>query len=344
MGTHERLSTPHLMEALKNRPQRFNLFQAISLLERSVPERVEVGMGLGSDEAVQLRADISLAFAASDIASVSIAGEVPSLRSPVMSLAGATGPLPTSFTEMLLLSRSRRDYAALDFLDIFHHRWLSFLYRSRKKHHLGLQWRNADRNSPLARTLDSLSGLGHAEGARGPAHESARLRYAGLQNAAPRSMANLLNLLSDQLGLWVDGHQCVGGWQPLAASDSPPLGRAILGQQAVLGQRVWDQTAGIELTIDQLPLARLPSLLPGGQEHQFMGWLVRRHAQRELNVQLVLKVEPQTVSELPRLGAMRLGWTSWMVTGSKHAKNQKVPLRTVRVHMEAGPVNGTCSI
>lgn len=327
------------MAPLHSRPQRFNLFQAISLLERGAPERAEVGTGVGIDEAVRLRADISLAFAPSDVSAVwppAEEGQASSLRSPVMSLAGASGPLPTSFTEMLLLSRARKDHAALDFLDIFHHRWLSFLYRSRKKHHLGLQWRQADQDSPLAHLLDALSGLGRAEGARGPAGESALLRHAGLHNAAPRSMENLVSLLADRLAVPVRGRQCVGSWQALAACDTPPLGRAVLGQ-AVLGRRVWDQSAGIELTLGPLPLARLPALLPGGAEHRLAGWLVRRHVQRELQVHLVLQPEPQAVQALPRLGAIRLGWSSWLSAG---AGTHKTPLRPIRVHLPAGADNG----
>lgn len=343
MGTDERPPASGLMKRLQNRPQRFNLFQAISLLERSAPERADVGTGVGTDEAVQLHGEISLGFAPSDVTAVwapDKAGEASGLRSPIMSLAGATGPLPTSLTEMLLFSRAQKNRAPLDFLDIFQHRWLGFLYRSRKKHHLGLEWRQADQNSPLARTLDALSGLGRAEGARGPAHETARLRYAGLQNAAPRSMANLLSMLSDQLALAVEGRQCVGSWQVLAAADTPPLGRAVLGQQAVLGRRVWDQTAGIELSIALASLERLPALLPGGAEHELIGWLVRRHAQRELNVQLVLKAGPQAVQALPRLGAIRLGWTSWMAGGAKNTNGHRAPLDAICVHIRAGNAHG----
>lgn len=331
MGAHVRPSALALIERLYSRPQGFNLFQAISLLERLAPERSALGTGFGNDEAVFLRGEVSLAFAPSDVVSVKPAatlGARSTLTSAAMSLAGVNGPLPLPFTEMLLQHRSARDRAALDFLDIFHNRWLAFLYRSRKKHHIGLNWRASEQDNALARTIDALSGLGRAEGARGPAGQMARLNYAGLQNAGPRSMTNLLTLLSDRLNLRLRGRQFVGGWQILDALDSPPLGRAVLGRQAVLGRRAWDAAAGIEITIVAAPLERLYSLLPGGHDHALMNWLLRRHIQSELRVTLLLHPEPQRPRDLPRLGQVRLGWTSWLSSDADAAHAPLQPIAT----------------
>lgn len=315
MGAHVRSPALALIETLYSQPQGFNLFQAISLLERHAPERTGMGAGVGLDEAVLLRGSVSLAFAPSDVVSVQPAAtpqERSTLTSAVMSLAGANGPLPLPFSEMLLQRRPAKDRAALDFLDIFQGRWLAFLYRSRKKHHIGLNWLAGQQDNPLARTIDALSGLGRAEGARGPLGEIARLNHAGLQNAAPRSMLNLITLLSDRLSLSLKGKQFLGGWQALDLADQVPLGRAVLGQQAVLGLRSWDAAAGIELTLSAVPMQRLLGLLPGGHDHALMGWLLRRHTQSELQVRLVLLPEAQVAAWVPGLGQARLGWTSWL--------------------------------
>jgi len=319
-----------LIDRLYSRPQGFNLFQAISLLERHAPDRAGLGTGVGLDEAVLLRGNISLAFAPSDVVSVqppSTPEGRSTLTTAAMSLAGANGPLPLPFTELLLQRRAPKDRAALDFLDIFHNRWLAFLYRSRKKHHIGLNWRANQQDNPLARTIDALSGLGRAEGARGPFGEVARLSHAGLQNAAPRSMVNLLTLLSDRLSLRIKGRQFVGGWQNLDWVDQPPVGRAVLGQNAVLGCRAWDAAAGIELTVDATPISRLPDLLPGGRDHLLMAWLISRHTQSALQVRLVL--QPQASASLLGLGKARLGWSSWLTQGGDPLKPKALqPIKT----------------
>jgi type VI secretion system protein ImpH len=89
----------------------------------------------------------------------------------------------------------------------------------------------------------------------------------------------------------------------------------VLGHDAVLGQRAWDAAAGIEITLCNTPMARLPDLLPGGADHALIDWLVSRHAQTELQVQLVLQMDSRSMTEWPSLGSARLGWNSWLTAG-----------------------------
>ena len=324
MATHERTTGPDL-SVLLQRPQALELFQAISLLERSVPGASPLGHDSGQGEAVRLSAEVTLAFAPSDVREVCALstddeGRGPRwlLRTPLMALAGAQGPLPLPDTERLLQRARARDLAPLDFLDIFQHRWLSFLYRSRALHRLGLQWRGAA-DSPLGRALDALGGLGLDRGARGPAGEQAWLRHAALQGLAPRSMAGLTALLSDRLGVPVRGRSFVGGWLSLGVTDTPRLGRgAALGTGAVLGRRAWDASAGITLQAGPLPSQSWGNWLPGGSHWARVRWLASRHVQRDLQLRLELQPAELPAAARPGLGHARLGWGSWL-TGHQRA-------------------------
>ncbi|MBI2771770.1 MAG: type VI secretion system baseplate subunit TssG [Burkholderiales bacterium] len=335
MGTDERPPAGTLIDRLASRPHGFNLFQAISLLERAAPDALPVGEGHGQTEAVRLGAVVSLGFQPSDVATVSIGsptGEPFSLTSPVLSLAGAHGPLPIPFTELLLERKAGKDRATADFLDIFNHRLLAFLYRSRKKHHMGLNW-GTQQTSSLAACLDALSALGLAAGSKGPHGESGWLRHAGLMGGAPRSLTGLVALLADRLGHKVRGSQFRGGWQPLAASEHTQLGVSCsrLGRSAVLGRRAWYQCAGIEIEFRDLSLPRLKRLLPGGREHALTKWLIGRYVQQELQVDLVLRPVQRDIrrSVLGHAGSMRLGWTSWLAGGT----DGQAPHAPVRLRM-----------
>jgi len=337
-----------MITALRAAPQSFNLFQAISLLERSEPARTAVGCGLGLDEAVRLAAQVELGFAASDIASVAASGRAGpplTLRTAALTLAGAQGPLAAPFTELLLARRRQRDGAGLDFLDIYNQRLLGFWYRARGKHHLALQPATgaAGTLAPLERSVDALSGLGRAEGARAPGGGVGWLRHAGLQGAAPRSMTSLLTLLRDRLGIAFTGRQFMGSWQPLARCDracllgpAPAAGassarrpgpRLGLGQGAALGARAWDQSAGIALTAPPLAADRFAALLPGGEQYPLLAWLVARHLQRALTVTVSLQLAPLPMCRLagpaadapgPAM-APRLGRTAWL-SGAGHGQ------------------------
>ncbi|HEX8609701.1 MAG TPA: type VI secretion system baseplate subunit TssG [Telluria sp.] len=310
---------PDLISQLRRAPQSFNLFQAISLLERGAPERAPVGGGLGMDEAVRLAAQVDMAFAPSDIASLADSdrpGPELTLRTAALSLAGAQGPLAAPFTDMLLARRRLRDSAGLDFLDMFNQRLLGFWYRARAKHHLALQ---SNGPMPLPRSLDALSGLGRAEGAHGPAGELAWLRHAGLQGAAPRSMATLLAILRDRTGVAFDGEQFVGHWHALAARDQARLQSRrpqALGMGASLGARAWDQAAGMALTAPPLAPQDFAALLPTGPRFALVGWLVARHLQRDITVTLALELKAAPATRLAGRLAQplppRLGHSAWL--------------------------------
>ncbi|MGJ7530156.1 type VI secretion system baseplate subunit TssG [Variovorax sp. GB1P17] len=319
MGTDDRPPGGAVIDSLTARPQDFNLFQAISLLERAAPDAVAVGRAQGprEREAVRLRAFVSLAFEASDVRAIDGAaqtGEPFTLTTCVLSLAGAGGPLPLHVAELLLERRQRRDHASADFLDIFNHRFLAFFYRSRRKHHVALHPR-APAQSTLAATLDAASALGIRSGVRAPDNTALWLRHAGLLGGAPRSMTGLLAMLRDRLGVQVQGTQFRGGWHALEPDAFLRLDAGTrLGPATVLGQRVWDQGAGIRLAFSGLSRQRLLGLLPGGGDHALAQWLVRRFVPRDLDVEMELKLAPAAArsSVLGAANPMRLGWTSWV--------------------------------
>jgi type VI secretion system protein ImpH len=320
METDERPPTGTLIARLAARPHGFNLFQAISLLERSQPHLPPLGTGDGRNEAVRLRAVVSLGFPGSDIARVDISPDPAAahgLYTGVMTLAGARGPLPLPVTETVIARTAAKDHASADFLNIFNHRFLSFLYRSRKKHGMGLNWQSPQ-TSALASCLDQLSSLGLKAGLHAPGGEVSWLRHAGLVGGAPRSMSGLLALVADRFGLRARGEQFRGGWRHLERRDVRALGVSLsgprLGRNAVLGTRVWDQSAGITLELLDLPMARLRALLPGGSEHALLRWTIRRYLQSDVTVEIALT--PQAAQRKPAAlggeGGMRLGWTSWL--------------------------------
>jgi type VI secretion system protein ImpH len=361
MGADDRLPAAALIARLRANPQRFDLFQAISLLERSVPWARPLGRGDGLNEAVRLTGHVSLAFQPSDIHSVRenpaadqddgpgvSYGQRPAwtLATSVLTLAGANGPLPRAYTELVLERRAQRDSATADLLDIFNHRFLSFLYRSRKKHAPGLNGRSPHA-SAIATSLDALSNLGLRTDERGPQDARLWLRHAGLLSAAPRSMTGLTAMLADRLGLEVRGAQFVGGWREINRADSLRLagmpskaepkaepnadsGTTRLTGVAVLGRRTWDQASGICLEFPALSKARFEALLPGGADHARAAWLIRTYLQQDFDVQFVLHpgpdFAPQAACAAGGAQAAKLGWTTWL-GGSRHTTHAPAPVR-----------------
>ena len=323
-----------LLERLIQQPQGFDLFQAISLLEREGVAAGHVAIGeTGGTEAVRLKSHISLGFQASDVRKISRGadtGEAFTLSTPALSLAGHGGPLPAAFTELILERNAAKDFATTDFLDIIQHRLLSLFYLGRKRRHLGLGWASPQ-SSSVARATDHLCGLNLA--AR-PAH-APWLRHAGLLGGAPRSMAALCTLLSDRFDMPFRAQQFVGGWQRLEEDELTRLGSKQqspeLGRTAMLGRKVWDQAAAISLHAMDQPMQRVMQLLPGGSAHDDFKAAVRGFIPSALRVEVSLTPSASSVSagRLSASSSPRLGWNAWMAgaTDSEQTRPAPVPAR-----------------
>lgn len=156
MDTRDRAPLDALSAAVLAQAPRFDFFQAVRLLELARPETTALGTGADpSAEALRLRSKVGLHFSPGDVvrggANDGYGRAV--LEVAFMGLAGADGPLPVPYCE-LVLDNARPDAGddtfdaaqlhnnggddARDFLDIFNHRLISFLYRIRKKHSLAL--------------------------------------------------------------------------------------------------------------------------------------------------------------------------------------------------------------
>ncbi|MGI4859077.1 MAG: type VI secretion system baseplate subunit TssG [Janthinobacterium lividum] len=331
LGRDEWPPASPLIEALLANPHGFNLFQAISLLERETPGRAaratDVARGDGAGESVRLSGHVALGFQSSDIhrvtaSSAGASGDAASCSGPAaymlstqaMTLAGGQGPLPQPYTELLLERLAARDYAMRDFLDIFNHRFIGFLFRSKKKHAPGLNWASPHA-SPLASCVRAIAHLDLGDRACG---DLPWLRHAGLMTAAPRSMAGLLSLLADRFGLAVRGTQFIGGWLALEPGSQMRLGAgAGLDGSRALGHRVWDQAAAIDIAFDGIGMAQLRDLLPTGRSYRSLSSMVRRYLQERLDVCLVLELadDIRLPAKVGGRGAAQLGWTSWLQRG-----------------------------
>lgn len=353
-------SARSVIEQLAAEAHRFDALQAISLIERLCPEARSVGDGGNpAHEAVRFRSSLTTAFPASDLSAATPPGPgMPHWEVLVnfLGLAGGFGPLPAPFTESIIQQVRAGDTATRDFLDIFNHRLVSILYRSRRMHRPALSRERPD-EGPFAEHLYSLIGLG-TQGLRGrmSVPDRALLNHAGALAQQPRSLHGLECLLNDHLGVPIRAIPLQGGWLTLDDTQITRLGRrnAVLGDGAVLGRRVWDQQAAVTLEIGPLDLDGFRAFLPGGHAARALRDLAGFYAGAGTEFRVRLRLRPSAVpgtrlvgsnrlhlqsprmlADRPRtlgvrLGgagrlltnaatadAPRLGWTSWLTTRAR---------------------------
>jgi type VI secretion system protein ImpH len=319
---------------------RFEFHQAIRLLERMARESVPVGEGTEPGrEAVRFSSRVGFDFPASEVHEVAlpaVSGDPARMTVNVMGLAGALGPLPAPFSELLLERLSAKDPAFRDFLDIFNHRLVSLLHRARKRVRPGLSWDRPD-GEGFSRAAFALMGMGTGEmRGRMEVSDRALLQYTGLLARRGRSAVALELMLADYFGVGVRCRQFVGRWLVLDAEQRTALGASVwtgrhnalsgLGSGAVLGSRVWDQSAGFELILGPLALGQFLDFLPIGRGFRALVQLVRFAVGDGLDFNVRLMLDAPQVP-LCRLGCgPRLGWSSWLTTRPRAAHDSQVRL------------------
>jgi len=146
------------------------------------------------------------------------------------------------------------------------------------------------------------------------------LAYTGLFTETVRPAVALKRLVEDSFDTEAEITPFRGQWGTIEADDVTRIGftgqNQVLGRSAVLGRRVWDQAAAIEIRIGPLTLAQFLSFLPNGRAFRPLVALVRFYVREELGFTFRLALGAAEVPEL-RLGVAYgafLGWTTWVKT------------------------------
>lgn len=314
---------------------RFTFLQAVRLLEELFPDRTPPAEGVDPRrELVRFRHRVRLDYPPTDVEEVKPPkdGEPAEMTVNILGLAGVLGPLPPPVTELIMERSFRKDTALRDFLDIFNHRLVSLLYRARKKYRPALD-PHAPASGRVANVLYAFLGLGTPHlGGRMELPDRALLPYAGIAVDRYRSTIGLIRIVKDHFEVPVEISQFHGRWQHLERDDWTRIGRSganrRLGDNAVLGTKMWDQAASFEISLGPLTLDRFLSFLPVGRAYKPLIAAVRYYIREELGFTFRLLLRAAEVPEL-RLGRAEgafLGWTTWLKTKPMTADDSQVRL------------------
>jgi len=319
------LEATALGAALVSNASSFDFFQAVTLLEGLLSERIEVG-GFSSpdDEAAHFRAQTHLAFPASEIDElVERGGAPPEMTVNFMGLTGPMGVLPHTYSELIIERLRAKDTGLSAFFDIFNHRAVSLFYRAWKRSRPALSYGDAARDRMTQYLLDLL-GLG-TTGLRDcqETEDEALIHYLPLAAMHARSAIALEQLVGDYFEVPVAVEQFTGAWYGLEEAAQCAIGgpedfSRQLGLGAVAGDAIWDRQSRVRLRIGPLTKKRYEDFLPGGSANRHLRAITRFFSNDclDFEVQLVLRREEAPAIRLDLDGAepVRLGWDSWAST------------------------------
>lgn len=314
-----------LMEALVNDASSFEFFQAVSLLQRLMPEKESVGTFCHpQDEAAHFHAQARMGFPASEIQQLELREDMPAeMTVNFMGLTGPMGILPHPYSELILERLRTKDSALASFLDIFNHRAISLLYRAWERTQLTATFGFQNRDV-ISQSLLDLLGLG-TPGLRDRQNlqDEALMHYVGLLAMQSRSAVVLEQMLSDYFQVPIAVEQFTGAWYALdrptqCSFDEEDSVSCCLGQGAVVGDAVWDHQGRVRVRIGPLSLERYQEFLPEGSAFAALQAIVRFFANGTLDFETQLVLErrqaPAIHLDFDTDQPARLGWVSWART------------------------------
>lgn len=284
MAPEERLPEALVEPArrLAEQAPHLGFFQLVAYLERlTASGTARVGSaGPVNEEMIRFRHDPSLGFSSGDVSSVTlrqvpVRAEDPFSRRPLfevvthfLGLTGSISPLPMYIAEEV--AQEDPDHAVRrEFLDLFHHRLLSLLYRIESKYRVSGE-SNLDNTDQWSRRLLALAGFDTYEGERTSKLPIRRLlRIVPLLASRARTAEKLEAALEDVLGEELEGarvrvEQFVGRWVDIDARLQLGRNNNSLGKNTVLGGKAYDRMGKVKIHIEPLPTTVYRRMLPGG--------------------------------------------------------------------------------
>lgn len=330
MAGADRKPVDPLADQLVEEGNHFSFYQAVRLIHALDPEAPKMGFqGPVERERLRLRPQLSLGFAPADIARVDQSemadgGTRWHLDVNFMGLYGPSSPLPTQYTEDLI----RDEYQGEDntlvrgFLDLFHHRLLSLLYRVWEKYRHTVQYDPRGRDYYSARllrmvgaNLDWLPQDEHLPAGR-------ILAYAGLLTQKPRSAETLRAILADH---FPEGEvavtQCVARDKGISPAQRNRLGgmNCSLGTDLSLGETVPDRAGFFGIAVGPIIFEDYVDFMPDRDSMAQLNELVDLFNSDGLDYEVTVILRGDQTPALQVNNPLhRLGYSSWLGQSGGH--------------------------
>lgn len=299
------------------RPWRYGFVSLMRATAANHPHLPPIGRATSPrQEAFRLGQEPSLIFAPREIAVIAPHVPRPRIRLFGLGMLGPNGPLPIHFTEMAKdRLDNRRDETLVNFLDLFHHRYLTHLYRAWEQAQAAAGLDRRD-DEPFSRYVSRLTGNDPEHIRSSPLPPHARLAASAHLVREARNPDGLAMTLAHFFNVPVQIEEHVLHWINIAEEERTMLGRAsessVMGEGALLGEAVPDRQHQFRIVIGPLSLVQYLHLTPHGRDLPLMIEWVRAFVGLEYQWEVELKVATSAATPARLGGEEQLGWTTWL--------------------------------
>ncbi len=241
-----------ITEQLQSNPFGFDFFRALRSLENFYKSRPKIGTAVSpKQEPVRFGQKPDLAFPTSTLESFEeqSGGRPPKLNVRFFGLFGPNGPLPIQFTDFVSeRMRNVRDTTLSAFLDIFHHRLISFFYRAWAVNQKSVDYdRPSESRFPIY--IGSVFGGNHRSSEpKDSLPPNAKLFYSGHLSGKTQNAEGLESIISDFFDIPTNVDSFIGQWLVVPKKYRSQLDILKIVPRLAL-TRCWEKKSG-KLTTD----------------------------------------------------------------------------------------------
>lgn len=313
MASDARHQAADLTRRLINRGDRYSFFQAYRLL-RLLAKRE----GVQDYAAIKVRPNLSLGFPQKDLESIEEQGNHRyRVTANFLGLYGVDSPLPTFYTEDLLDEQADGHAVNREFLDIFAQSIYPMLFEAWLKARPALRIVEfGDRR--MLEILFAFVGIDQPNEKLHQPGVGSLLLCGALYNQQNRTAEGLKAVLKTSFPFaWVDVKQLQTAWVSIASEQRFSLGQqaCFLGDDSHLGERC-KTLDGITIGLADLTIQSFNALMPGGNQHEQLRFLVDYYLIEPypVRIELQLRKGEATPACVASMQWSCLGADTWLVS------------------------------
>jgi len=308
------------MRAFLSDPRAHDFFQAVRLLQRHWNRLPRIGYAnLPKDESVRFGQTPSLAQSSTLIDDFipRAEGKPAQMKLAYHGLLGANGPLPLNYTEYAMGRRhTHKDGTFTAFLDVFHHRMMSFLARAWADNNIAVD-QDRSEDSHFQRYIGSLIGLGQESLKNCDVlPDNSRLYFSGWLSREARSPEGLGKILGDFFGTTAEIVPFRGRWLTVPPENrsrlAGPQSSGVLGESVILGETLWDCCLSFQIKIGPICFERFRELFPGRLSFDRLCSWVKSYVGEAYFWDVVFAVKSVGIPAIQLGKTAELGYNTWL--------------------------------
>ena len=307
----------------------YEFFQAVRIIESICKNKPCIGTTLHPhSEIVNFKQNPSLRTQTSDVkrCRFNIKESKIELTTNFLGLLGTNGIMPYFFTEELLSQMKSKNFAMLDFLNIFYNRMISFLYRAWAINNQTVSYEKG-RNDYISKYLYSIIGYNYDSFNKNSSLSyDFKLYFAAHFARAEQSVESLCSIIREYFKVNAEVEEFFQQWIDIPQEAKTEFkynnSSGILGRNTFIGDKAWNCTVKFKLVIGPMSIERYNSLLPGNVGFIQLKEILNLCSPVELYCDLVYVLKADEIPSLSTDNCSQLGYNSWLIT-EKPKKDQE---------------------